>query len=914
MRKNTHLHDGIGFISKNSSYILAGAFVILSFSSFVFSGSFSTIFLNVLAQSDDDKGLQSKIDDRITLSLENAKKLRQVAGERIPNHYIVVLKDRSVTSNDVPSLADEARTQGAVLRHVYEHSIRGFAIIVPTERALDAILRNPSVDYVQPDVKVKAFSQTLPTGVNRVDGDLSATKSNDGTGSVDVDIAVLDTGIDLSHPDLNVYKHTTFVSGTSTGNDDMGHGTSVAGITAAKDDSQGVVGIAPGARLWAVKVLDKNGQGFMSDIIAGIEYVTDNAGQIDVVNLSLGGDGPNDALHTAIINSVKAGVTYVASAGNAGVDAASTVPASFPEVITVSAIGDFDGKCGALSTMTLTFGGKVNRDDIFASFSNYGSVIDLAAPGENIATTQKGSAYRSDFSGTSASAPYVAGAAALYKSLHATATPSDIRTALRSSGATPSTVCDGNGYGYFKGDPDGIAEPFLYVGTSTDNTPPTVTSTIPAGGATGVAATSVIKATFSEKVMGTTVTTSTFILKNSAGASITGQVTSDGLTATFTPSSQLAFSTSYTATLSPSSTNSVKDLAGNPMALKSWSFTTAAAASQTTTSCGSNLAVSVTSSGSQNSFPPTNTIDNNLNTKWYSTFSVNPWIKANLGALKSVCGVDIAWADGATRQYSFIIAVSTDGTSFTNVFSGKSKGTTTSPERYNFAESQAQFVRTTITQSHSGSASSLAQISEIDIFGKSSTSAVSTIHPSSSSSQSNLTHSKGPFVNDNAENELADTQVTNHPPVAKDDRLRTEANNQIVATILDNDNDPDGDKLKIISVTSPTKKGGTVTINDNGTVTFLPASNIVGADTFSYTISDGKGKTDKAKVSISIKQVLDRTVDQTNHEMTSTKGEGGRNGEEHMQNQADRVHDNRDRIPQQVQEKAPTNANSSNSP
>ncbi len=88
-------------------------------------------------------------------------------------------------------------------------------------------------------------------------------------------------------------------------------------------------------------------------------------------------------------------------------------------------------------------------------------------------------------------------------------------------------------------------------------------------------------------------------------------------------------------------------------------------------------------------FPPTNAIDNNLNTKWYSTFSINPWIKANLGAIKSVCGVDIAWADGATRQYSFIIGVSTDGTSFTNVFSGRSKGTSASPERYNFAESQA---------------------------------------------------------------------------------------------------------------------------------------------------------------------------------------------------------------------------------
>ena len=181
-----------------------------------------------------------------------------------------------------------------------------------------------------------------------------------------------------------------------------------------------------------------------------------------------------------------------------------------------------------------------------------------------------------------------------------------------------------------------------------------------------------------------------------------------------------------------------------------------------------------------------------------------------------------------------------------------------------------------------------------------------------------MTHSKGPFVNDNAENELADTQVTNHPPVAKDDRLRTEANNQIVATILDNDNDPDGDKLKIISVTSPTKKGGTVTINDNGTVTFLPASNIVGADTFSYVISDGKGKTDKAKVSISIKQILDRTLDQTNHQTTSAKGAGERSGEEgivqQMQNQADRVHDSRDRTTQRVQEKAQTNASNSNSP
>ena len=129
---------------------------------------------------------------------------------------------------------------------------------------------------------------------------------------VDVDIAILDTGIDVSHPDLNVYKQVTFVSGTSSGNDDNGHGRHVAGIAGAKDDLQGVVGIAPGARLWAIKVLDSQGSGFDSDIIEGIDYITQHANEIDVVNMSFGGEGQDDALHTAIRNSVNAGVTYAA--------------------------------------------------------------------------------------------------------------------------------------------------------------------------------------------------------------------------------------------------------------------------------------------------------------------------------------------------------------------------------------------------------------------------------------------------------------------------------------------------------------------------------------------------------------------------------------------------------------------------
>ena len=100
------------------------------------------------------------------------------------------------------------------MRHTYEHVIKGFAIKVPNERMLDAILKDPRVDYIQPDKVVKAFSQTLPTGVDRTDGDLSTTRSGDGSGAVDVDIAILDTGIDLSHPDLDVFQQTTFVAGT----------------------------------------------------------------------------------------------------------------------------------------------------------------------------------------------------------------------------------------------------------------------------------------------------------------------------------------------------------------------------------------------------------------------------------------------------------------------------------------------------------------------------------------------------------------------------------------------------------------------------------------------------------------------------------------------------------------------------
>ena len=413
----------------------------------------------VEGQRFDIIALQEKKDE-IRYEAQNfAKKLREVTGEKIPNNYIVILKDNFLSS--AHSLAGKVQSEGATVEHIFDHVLPGFAVNVPNDEVLDTIIQNPSVDYVQPDVNVKVFAQSLPTGVNRIDGDLSATKSGDGSGSVNADIAILDTGIDLNHPDLNVYKQVTFVPGTSNGNDDDGHGTAVAGVAAAKDNSEGVVGVAPGARLWAIKVLDSNGMGSSSDIIKGIDYVTEHADEIDIVNLSFGAVGKNDALHNAIIRSVEAGVTYAAAAGNEGMDASNVFPASYPEVIAVSAIVDTDGKCGGISSTTTTAG----KDDTLASFSNYGPVVDLAAPGVLVKTTTIGDSYMS-FSGTSAATAHVTGAVALYKSEHPSSSPSDILNALKNLGSKQNTECDGTGHGYFTGDPDDNAEPLLYVAST----------------------------------------------------------------------------------------------------------------------------------------------------------------------------------------------------------------------------------------------------------------------------------------------------------------------------------------------------------------------------------------------------------------------------------------------------------------
>jgi subtilisin family serine protease len=274
---------------------------------------------------------------------------------------------------------------------------------------------------------------------------------------VDVDVAVIDTGVDLDHPDLNVY--TAGAKNCSTGrsaDDGNGHGTHVSGTIGALDNDLGVVGVAPGARIWPVRVLNRSGSGSTASVVCGIDYVTAHASEIEVANMSLGGGGSddgncginnNDAMHRAICASVLAGVTYAVAAGNESDNAANHVPAAYDEVITVSALADFNGLPGGGAAATC----RADVDDTFADFSNFGADVDLIAPGVCILSTWKGASYNT-ISGTSMATPHVAGGAALYKSTQPAASPAAVKAALQAAGNLNWT-----------GDPDGTKEPLLNV-------------------------------------------------------------------------------------------------------------------------------------------------------------------------------------------------------------------------------------------------------------------------------------------------------------------------------------------------------------------------------------------------------------------------------------------------------------------
>ncbi len=376
--------------------------------------------------------------------------------------YIVVLKD-----GQDPTAA--AAKYGITPSAVYTYALSGYAANL-TASQLKKVTADADTSYVNPDREYAIGdkptladtppqpAQVTSNAIKRIGGLLSPTAKIDGIDErVNVDIAILDTGIDPTHPDLNVVGGVDCSAGQGYA-DVNGHGTMVAGFAAAIDNSIGRVGVAPGARLWAVRVLNNNAIGSDSRVVCGIDWVTKHADVIDVANMSLSGklekndscqSNGRSAVHKAICKSVAAGVTYVVAAGNDSADAANFFPAAYPEVITVSAMADNDGMPGG-------FGGAITCipewDDTFAFFSNFGSVVDLSAPGVCMTSTYPGGLYAFG-SGTSFASPLVAGAAALYLATHPDATPAEVRAALIAHRETTA----------FADDPDGIAEGVVNV-------------------------------------------------------------------------------------------------------------------------------------------------------------------------------------------------------------------------------------------------------------------------------------------------------------------------------------------------------------------------------------------------------------------------------------------------------------------
>lgn len=330
-------------------------------------------------------------------------------GAIIPGKYIIVFKQDGNLRLD-PGASYEQRVD--VVRNVgkdilaangvkdikieqaYGQALQGIAVNLSVEEA-EALRHDPKVAYVEPDRIVMlakpdrgggggSTGQTVPYGISRVGYASGAGKT----------AWVIDTGVDLNHPDLKVdagRSMSVFTSGRDAGTaDDMnGHGSHVAGTIAAKNNTTGVVGVAHDATVVAVKVLDSRGSGSYSGVIAGVDYVAANAKSGDVANMSLGGP-VSDALDLAITKAADKGIKFALAAGNESTDANNSSPArvNHSNVYTISAMDD---------------------KDTFAYFSNYGNPpVDFCAPGVNIQSTWKDGGYNT-ISGTSMASPHVAG-------------------------------------------------------------------------------------------------------------------------------------------------------------------------------------------------------------------------------------------------------------------------------------------------------------------------------------------------------------------------------------------------------------------------------------------------------------------------------------------------------------------------
>lgn len=343
------------------------------------------------------------------------------SAQKIENSYICVFNPALVAKGSVTAEANRsANAAGGAVKFAYRNTVRGFALNASAQGVARMQARNPRIAYCEQDQVMSSVqtaqarpggggttqpSEQTPWGITRVGGGQVGA-----TGRA----WVIDSGVDLTHPDLNVSQTegATFISRTANADDDNGHGTHVAGtIAGIKGNGIGTVGVAAGALVIPVKVLDRRGSGANSGVIAGVDHAAANFKPGDVANMSLGG-GFSQALNDAVISAAAKGLKFALAAGNESTNATTKSPASAngPNIYTISSFA---------------------QGDTWSSFSNYGNPpVDFAEPGSSIYSTYKDGGYAT-LSGTSMASPHAAGLLLL--------------GSIRSGGTV-------------KGDPDGTAD------------------------------------------------------------------------------------------------------------------------------------------------------------------------------------------------------------------------------------------------------------------------------------------------------------------------------------------------------------------------------------------------------------------------------------------------------------------------
>ena len=337
----------------------------------------------------------------------------------IPGRYIVVFKN--AVADPAAEAANLARGHGGTVLHTYTSAVKGFAANLP-DAAVQALRNNPNVDYVEQDQTVSLNQATSPQnqatwGLDRIDQadrPLDTQYNFTGTGA-GVHAFIIDTGIRADHVEFSGRMRPGFnaIADTNGTNDCNGHGTHVAGTVGGT-----TWGVAKGVSLTPVRVLNCSGSGAWSGVIAGIDFVANSTLRPAVANMSLGG-GASASVDTAVAGAVAKGVTMVVAAGNSNADACNYSPARTPSAVTVGATDSFDTR---------------------ASYSNFGTCVDLFAPGHSITSAWYTSATATNvLGGTSMATPHVAGVAALMLAANPTASPADVASFLTST-ATPNRV------------------------------------------------------------------------------------------------------------------------------------------------------------------------------------------------------------------------------------------------------------------------------------------------------------------------------------------------------------------------------------------------------------------------------------------------------------------------------------------